>query len=59
MGSLQIKYDRALVEAAHAAREIAQLRDALEKQRESYARLKRRYNCLVEHFSGDGSAGQA
>ena len=54
LGNVQAKYDRSLVEGAHAAREIAQLRAALERQRESYAQLNSNYDRLVRRLSSSG-----
>ena len=39
LGLVQAKYNKALTKGAHAARENAQLRQALEIQRQEYARL--------------------
>ena len=51
LANVRAKYDRAMVEGARQAAEIAQLRVALQKQRDLYSHLKGAHNRLLEHFT--------
>ena len=54
LGNVRAKYDRALVEEAHVAKEIAQLRVYLERQHRSYLHLKGVHDRLVQCLSAKG-----